>query len=194
MPLAVDLDGTLCHTDTLFESLLLLLRTRPLQFISSLRLLGNRARFKQYVFSRVQLDLTSLDWNQPLIHYLREQRRVGRPMCLATAADNSIAQRVAADLGIFDRVIASTGGKNIKGPAKALELCAWFGERKFVYAGDALADCSVWEYSAGAIVVGDLQPRYSSGEFVPVEARYAALRLTSLRGKALSIYMWLIDR
>jgi phosphoglycolate phosphatase-like HAD superfamily hydrolase len=193
MPLAVDLDGTLCHTDTLFEGLLVLLQARPLQLIKSLGLIGNRAQFKQYVFNRVELDLAKLEWNQPLINYLREQRSAGRLLCLATAADNSIAQRVAAYLGLFDSVIASRDSKNIKGPAKAHELCALFGERKFVYAGDALADSSVWEYAAAAIVVGDLQPRYSSGELVSVEARYSAARPNSLRGKLLRVYMWLID-
>ena len=193
LPLAVDLDGTLCHTDTLFEGVIELLRAQPLQFIKSLGLIVNRARFKQFVFKHVQLDLAKLAWNQPLINYLRIQRNAGRCICLATAADQSIAQSVADHFGLFDTVIASSGSKNIKGSAKARELYSLFGKRDFVYAGDALADISVWQCSAAAIVVGEIRPQYSSGEFVPVEVRFAASRSKSLRGRLLSTHMWLID-
>ena len=153
-PIAVDLDGTLCHSDTLFEGLIALLRSQPLVFLKSLMLMGDRTRFKHFVFERVQIDLASLPWNEPLINYLRQQKAKGRLICLATAANHEVAQGVAAHLDLFDKVLASSENKNLKGSAKAQELCTVFGERKFVYAGDAQADFSVWAYTDAAIVIG----------------------------------------
>ena len=193
-PIAVDLDGTLCHTDTLFEGLVALLFSKPLAFLKSLTLVGNRARFKHYIFNRVQIDVEGLPWNEPLIDYLRQQKDDGRLIYLATATSDAVAQAVAMHLDLFDQVLASSEKMNLKGSAKARELCAVFGERKFVYAGDARADFSVWAYASAAIVVGDLFPVYSSGVPVPIESRFPADKRTSIRKIFLCTYMWLVDR
>ncbi|MBT5032382.1 MAG: hypothetical protein HOM55_08830 [Proteobacteria bacterium] len=193
-PIAVDLDGTLCHTDTLFEGLVALLRSKPLVFLKSLTLIGDRARLKHFVFSHTQIDPQSLPWNEPLIDYLRQQKASGRSIVLVTAANEVVAQTVAKHLDLFDQVLASSEKINLKGPAKVYELCAVFGERKFVYAGDARADFSVWAHAGAAIVVGNLTPVYRSGEPVPIESRFPADQQTSSRKIFLRTYMWLVDR
>jgi len=153
--LAVDLDGTLLRTDTLFESLCVLLRERPRALGGAARaLLKGRAGFKASVADRVLPDVAALPLNEPLLDWLRAERRAGRRLVLVTAADRRIAEAVAARVGLFEEVLASDGGRNLKAAAKAAILVDRFGQGGFDYAGDARADLPVWRAARRAIVVG----------------------------------------
>ena len=100
-PLCVDLDGTLVKSDTLVDSLLLLVRTRPLQALKvPLWLLQGKAALKAKVTAMVSLDVAHLPYNKSLLRYLREQREEGREIYLTTGADCRIAARIADHLGI----------------------------------------------------------------------------------------------
>jgi 4-hydroxybenzoate polyprenyltransferase len=63
----------------------------------------------------------------------------GRAIYLATAADRSLAERVADHLGIFAGVLASDGTKNLAGKNKLEAFREHFGER-FCYIGNARPD------------------------------------------------------
>lgn len=157
--LVVDLDGTLTPVDTLHESLARLLRRQPLQVLQApLWLAAGRAGFKNAVAQRLRLDPGALPWNQPLLDYLREQKAAGRRLVLATAAHRQIADDVAAHLGLFDAVLATDDGHNLKGEAKLAAIRAQEGER-FAYAGDSTADLPVWAGAQAAIVVGGTPQR-----------------------------------
>src|SRR5688572_26168912 len=100
VPLCVDLDGSLVATDTLVESLLVLVKHKPLTALQfPLWLLKGKAHMKQQVASHVQLNAASLPYRQCVIDYVKEQRAAGRKVVLATAADQSIAQGVSDHLG-----------------------------------------------------------------------------------------------
>src|SRR5262245_44390025 len=105
LPIAVDLDGTLTPTDSLVESLLLLLRhhpTRNWRFIS-VWLRHGRAAAKFWLGGVVFPDVLHFPWNERLITWLREQKQAGRALYLATAANNSIAQAaILAHENLFD--------------------------------------------------------------------------------------------
>ena len=153
--LAVDLDGTLLRTDSLWESLLLLLRERPLSLGPLvLALLKGRAEFKAHVAELTLPDVAALPLNEPLLDWLADERRAGRHLVLATAADQRIAAAVAERVGLFDAVLASDAGRNLKGGSKANALVTRFGRGGFDYAGDAYADLPVWRAARRAIVVG----------------------------------------
>jgi phosphoserine phosphatase len=153
--LAVDLDGTLLRTDSLWESLLLLLRERPLSLGPLvLALLKGRAEFKAHVAELTLPDVAALPLNEPLLDWLADERRSGRHLVLATAADQRIAAAVAERVGLFDAVLASDAGRNLKGGSKANALVTRFGRGGFDYAGDAYADLPVWRAARRAIVVG----------------------------------------
>ncbi len=72
---------------------------------------------------------------------------------MCTAADVSLAARVATFLGLFDGVIASNRGVNVAGAAKASLLVQRFGEGGFDYCGNEPRDILVWKHARGAIVV-----------------------------------------
>jgi 4-hydroxybenzoate polyprenyltransferase len=139
-PLCVDLDGTLVKSDTLVDSLLLLVRARPLEALKTpLWLLRGKAAFKERVTAKVSLDPANLPYNRPLLEYLRGQHVEGRTLYLATGADASLAVRIAEHLNIFEEVLASDGRTNLIGKDKLASLRARFPEG-FDYIGNATPD------------------------------------------------------
>ena len=167
--LCVDLDHTLVATDTLVEALLQLLRRSPaLILLLPWWLLRGRAHFKQQVAARADLDAARLPYNPEVLAMLQEERRQGRTLVLATAADRRIAADVAAHLGLFHAVHASDGKVNLKGAAKAKELVERYGDGGYAYVGDSRADLPVWRHAAAAVLVG-CSPRLAARveELVP---------------------------
>ncbi|HTW46180.1 MAG TPA: UbiA family prenyltransferase [Acidobacteriaceae bacterium] len=152
-PLCVDLDGTLVKSDTLLDSMLLLMRSRPGQaLMAPLWLMGGRAAFKAKVTSRVTLDVEHLPWNHKLLEYLAEQRATGRKIYLTTGADMQLAQRIAGYLGLFDGVVASDGATNRTGDRKLASLRERFPGQGFDYVGNASPDVPVLAASGEAMV------------------------------------------
>lgn len=145
VPLAVDLDGTLLRTDSLIESIFVLARTKPLTLF---KLPGwwlkGRAHLKQRLAATVMPDIHLLPHRVDLLEFLREQRRLGRSLVLATAADGQLAGEVERDVGLFDTVIASDGETNVSGEQKRDRLVAAFGFRGFDYIGNSARDYPVW--------------------------------------------------
>lgn len=154
VPLCVDLDGSLIHSDLLLESFLLLIKQNPLYvFIAPVWLLRGKAHLKAQIARRVALNGAALPYTQPFVDWLRAQKAAGRPLWLCTAADARLAQAVADHLGIFDGVLASNGLTNLSGRHKAAELVARFGERGFDYCGNHPVDVPIWAQARSAIVV-----------------------------------------
>ena len=118
-PLCVDLDGTLVKSDTLLDSVIVLARQSPRSLLRFPRWIAEgKAAFKRHVTSVVALDVVHLPYNQPLLEYLRQQHAAGSDIFLATGADNLLAGRVAAHLGLFAGVLASDGSINLTGHSK----------------------------------------------------------------------------
>jgi 4-hydroxybenzoate polyprenyltransferase/phosphoserine phosphatase len=151
-PLCVDLDGTLIRTDTLLEGLIALAgRMRVGTIVAGCA--GGPAHLKARVAALAPFDPALLPYNEAMLDYIRRQRDKGRRIVLTTAANEVVANRVAAHLDLFDEVIASTATHNLKGRAKADALVRRFGAGGFVYAGDAGADLPVWRQAAAAVLV-----------------------------------------
>jgi 4-hydroxybenzoate polyprenyltransferase/phosphoserine phosphatase len=154
-PLCVDLDGTLIATDTLWESLLLLMKRRPLVLIRLLVSLvgGGRAAFKQKMADAVLPDPATLPYRPEVLAFIAEARSAGRSTHLVTAADERIARSVADHLGVFDSYSGTSAGRNLKGRRKRDYLEERFGARSFDYIGDSSADLVVWELAGRAYMV-----------------------------------------
>jgi hypothetical protein len=156
VPLCVDLDGTLILTDTLAESLLLVLTATPwLIFKVPFWLLRGRAHLKQMLSQHVALDISLLPLNEPFFNYLKEQHDSGRKLILVTGADIHVAREMAARTSLFDEVMASDGTINLAGRHKARILLERFGPGGFDYAGNEHRDLAVWAVARRAIVVSN---------------------------------------
>ena len=155
----VDLDGTLIHSDSLFEQLFALLR-HPLYFlfvIPSLiqSLAEGKSAFKVLLadVSVRLLHVETLPYCIELLELLKELKEKGFQVFLCTGAHSIIANKIADHLNIFDGVFASSEKVNLVGKNKARILLDEFAGQPFFYAGNASVDLHVWKISAGALVV-----------------------------------------
>ncbi|MFE3836204.1 UbiA family prenyltransferase [Pseudogemmobacter sonorensis] len=161
IPLVVDLDGTLCRSDTLFEAVLRLVGRRPAALPGLVAALfrGRRA-FKAHVADRQIADPATLPWRPEVLALIESARAEGRRVELVSAADQRQVEAVAAHLGLFDAAIGTTPPAqshadpgNLKGPNKATLLRERHGEKGFDYVGDSASDLAVWSGARRAIVV-----------------------------------------
>jgi 4-hydroxybenzoate polyprenyltransferase len=140
-PLCVDLDGTLVKSDTLVDSLLALMRSRPgTVFALPLHALRGKARFKRFVTENVSLDVAHLPYNREVLRFLHSEHAQGRPIYLATGADTRLAERVATHLGLFAGVLGSNGAVNLTGNRKLEGLKSRLGGQPFDYIGNDVPD------------------------------------------------------
>ncbi len=152
-PLVLDLDRSLLRSDVLMECALDYLRPNPLRlFRLAFWALKGRAYLKRQLAEAAPLDVATLPVNEELVALAEAEKRRGRRVYLATAADEMIAIRVAATHDFIDGVVSSDGRTNLKGDVKARFLAEKFPEG-FDYAGDSRADLPVWRQAREIIAV-----------------------------------------
>lgn len=126
----------------------------PKALIASSRfLLSGRAKYKQALVRHARVDVGQLPYNTEVIDYVIAWRKHGGRTMLVTATDQSIADEIAAHLGIFDEALGSNGNTNLKGAAKGAHLAGRFGEKGFAYIGDSRSDVAVWSKAARIVTV-----------------------------------------
>lgn len=196
IPLCVDLDGTLTPVDTMLEAMLLHLKQQPVRALgTAATLLRGMAPFKARLAQRVRIEPALLPLDDELLAWLREQRASGRRLVLVTASAQAVADAVAAQLDLFDEVIASDAGNNLAGRAKRDALVARYGERGYDYCGNSRVDLPVWASARAAIVVNASRAVQAAAQaqgnvlrcFAGVAATHDRLR-DGLR--ALRLYQW----
>ncbi len=154
-PMIVDLDGTLTRVDTLHESAIGLLACGLPEFVAVARAApGGKAAVKAAIADRVHLDVACLPYREEVLELIRAARAAGREVHLVTAADQRIADAVAAHLGLFDSAHGSRPGLNLGGDRKAEFLVDRFGRGGYDYAGDHARDLPVWAGARRTILVG----------------------------------------
>ena len=192
--IAVDLDGTLTLTDTLHESVVAMVRDNPLSlFALPFWLLQGKAALKAKVAERVDLDVTTLPYNQLLIDWLKEERAAGKKIVLCTATNERVAHAVANHLQLFDEVIASDSATNIKSGNKRKALEERFGFKGYDYAGNSNADIEVWAGAAQAIVVNASDAvKDKAAQAAPVSKVFPAQAITlSHWRRVFRVHQWL---
>ena len=153
-PLCVDLDGTLIRSDSLAELFFALIGKNVFYcFFIPLWLLRGKAFLKQQIAKRVEIDPSHLPYNEKFLDHLRAEKKAGRRLILATAADTRVAKSIADHLKLFDTVFASDGVTNLSRDRKAVRLVEEFGAGGFDYAGNSKGDLPVWRSAQNAIVV-----------------------------------------
>ena len=187
--LVVDLDGTLCRTDTLHEALLNRVATRPLGlFRWPGWLTEGKVGFKARIADLGVLEARDLPLNEAVLETVRAAREAGRRTALVSAADHRQVTAIAAATELFDEAYGSAEGQNLKGAEKAAFLKAQYGPGMFDYIGDSKADLPVWAVARHAITVQAGQGLRQAAEAVnprvshidPPEARASAM-LRALR-------------
>jgi len=144
IPLCVDLDGTLVKVDTLHQAFFLLLRRQPTSIFFLLGWLAKgKAYLKEQILKRVELDPTTLPYNHSVLDFLAAEKKAGRTLVLATAANHRTAQAVADHLGFFDEVFSSTETTNLRGKEKRNLLQKKYAT--FDYIGNDSADFPLWD-------------------------------------------------
>jgi hypothetical protein len=153
MPFVVDLDGTLIAGDMFYKSLFAALLRNPFIVLPCIGWFWRgRAALKRELALRCRIDFDRLKLHQDVLALLLREKAAGRSVVLATAADALLAEPMAARLRVFDRVMASDGSHNLKGPAKAQALTQLF-PGGFIYAGDSKDDLPVWQRARAIVVV-----------------------------------------
>ncbi|MCM3874386.1 MAG: UbiA family prenyltransferase [Pyrinomonadaceae bacterium] len=192
-PLCVDLDGTLIATDTLWESLLLLLKDQPWKIlVLTFWLFKGKAIFKSRVAQSVNLNPAGLPYRENVLSFLRQEWESGREIILATACDQQIAKRVAVHLGIFSAVISSNGLVNLSGRHKLHALEEHVGDQQFDYIGNSSVDLPIWESADESMLVHPSSRLLSRAQMVSSVGRVFPVEENRLRTllKALRIQQW----
>lgn len=193
LPLFVDLDGTLIHSDCLWEGLLLLLRSKPWAIcMVPLWILRGKSYFKHQVAICTALNPESLPYNQNVLAYIHRAKATGRKIILATATDEIVAAPIAHYLGIFDDVIATKNGTNNSNTTKLAAIKVYTKDQSFDYIGNSSDDLPIWKAASHAVVVTS-----SAGFTEKVRACTSSVEVlegTSFSlmtiAKAMRVYQW----
>lgn len=192
-PVIVDLDGTLIKTDTLFESLMLLLRKNPLWcLLLPFWLLQGKASLKNNIASRIDMDVTLLPYNTAVIDYVKTAHAQGHECYLATGTVNTLAEKIAVHLGFFHGVFSTDAHTNLTGKDKADLLGQKFGHGNYIYIGNHKVDLLIWKHASEAVVVTAekkllAEARKVCPDVVHIDNPAAGLKLYL---KAIRVHQW----
>ena len=175
-PICVDLDGTLVRSDTLWETILQLLKKHPSSIFSLVMAYfrSGRSGFKSAAVDQLVIDPVTLPYHKDVLDFIHIAKSHGHPILLVTGANERLAHAVANHIGLFDDVIGSQPGSNNTGADKAEELVRRFGDKKFDYMGNSHADLKVWKHSSSAHVVGSQKLVNQAALLCPVANHFPA--------------------
>lgn len=153
-PLVVDLDGTLLRSDLLLETGMDFVRHHPMQFYQPFMwLLKGKAALKEGLARHSDIDVRVLPYDPVVIELIKAARLEGRRIVLATASHKALADRVAAHLELFDRVLATDASRNLTAENKRDLLVEEYGQGGFDYLGNSMDDICVLASARKAYVV-----------------------------------------
>ncbi|MBR9651593.1 UbiA family prenyltransferase [Thalassobius aquimarinus] len=145
IPLFVDMDGTLLRTDVAQELLLRSFKSpAALCAVLSGGVSHGVSGVKRALSEKTGFRADLLPYDADVLDYVKKARRDGRRVVLATAADSKVARAVADHTGVFDDVVATEPGRNMKGAAKLAAIRDAAGPEGFEYLGDSRADLPIW--------------------------------------------------
>jgi 4-hydroxybenzoate polyprenyltransferase/phosphoserine phosphatase len=148
-----DLDDTLIKTDLLFESVLKMVRTKPLvSLYLPFWLLRGKAYTKERVAAQVKLDPAHLPYREDILRHVRARRDDGTQVVLASASHQSFVHSIANYCQCFDMAHGSSGSVNLKSENKLKWIKENF-EKPFEYIGDSAADIPIWSQASRAVLV-----------------------------------------
>jgi 4-hydroxybenzoate polyprenyltransferase len=193
IPLVIDIDGTLIHTDLLIEALILLIRKKPYYFWKCI-LWGfkGKAYLKNKIFGLVSPDYPLLPYNVELINFIKKEFASGRKIILASASPISAVIGISKIYPIFSELYGTENKINLRGRNKLRVLTDRFGKGKFDYVGNSKADHVIFASSRYSYLVNP------SRSVEKKAGRISDLRYTWHSGKAtlkdylgaIRVYQW----
>lgn len=191
--LCVDLDGTLLKSDSLVESLAVLLQKYGIWYVLKfpIWLSKGRAYFKRQVAKAVDLDASTLPYNSEVLSFLRDRKASGTRLILATAANEKIAQTVAGHLQLFDEVLASDDTVNLKGLRKLEAIKKRSLASGFDYIGDSKADLPIWAAARNSYVAGSNRSiRALKGCGISFHSEFQVNSVFNVASRAIRVVQW----
>ena len=192
-PLFVDLDGSLVKTDTLWESIALLLRAKPIALLLlPLWVLKGKREFKRRIADIRRPDPSLLPYNEELLNYLKEES-TKRKLYLVSAADQRIVSSIADHLGIFEDAIGTNASRNLRSEIKLEAIKQIAGNAEFEYVGNENADIPIWKESAIVHITSSSSSYFKKiKKIVPAETRNYKIDLPmSDYFKAIRPHQWM---
>ncbi|MFZ8198277.1 UbiA family prenyltransferase [Alteromonas portus] len=151
-PIFVDLDGTFTKTDLLLESFLIAFKENPFIVVRCIIwLMISREMLKSKLSVLADIDPHTLPLNEKFYAYLMSEKKNGRQIYLATAANEKYAKSITKSFEIFDGYISSSDKVNLKGKKKLKrikEMC-----NTFSYAGNEIVDFEIFKEAQESILV-----------------------------------------
>ena len=192
IPLVVDLDGTLLHSDLLYEGAIIFLRKNPLNFFLLLFwLLKGKLYLKNQIFNKVQLPYDLLPWNRQLVGFLKTESLKERKIILATASVIGHTSEILKAFPFFDE-ICGTDTVNLKGKNKLKLLLHKFGKSNFDYIGNSNSDLIIFASARYSYLVSSSKTLQKKTKKVSELKHTWKHKRTTLREylKAIRAYQW----
>ncbi len=153
-PICVDLDGTFIYNDVTQIAIRKFVKKNYLNTVKILFwFLRGRAFLKKQLAQKVDLDIADLKINNTVLNMLKEYKKSGYKIYLATACSDIYAKFVISHFSVFDGYFASDGHINLRAYAKAKKLINVFGEKNFIYFGNSHDDLKVWNHAHFCVAV-----------------------------------------
>ncbi len=103
----------------------------PSQLISMLKaLLRGKAALKAEIAAGVDIDPSSLPYDQRVLDIISQAKSAGRPVYLVSASNERYVRAIADYLGVFNGWMASSEKENLSSTLKASRLVERFGKKK----------------------------------------------------------------
>ncbi len=193
-PLYVDLDGTFIKSDMLIEYFLVAVKNNPLVlFYAVLWLLQGKAFLKAKLCEEVAVNVAGIPINQATYTFLANEKEKGRPIFLATASNECIAEQFCEHYPLFDGYIASTDNINLKGATKLNAIKE--KHASFSYMGNSIEDYVLFAEADEKYLVAPTRAAQKRSSVGDIEFTGSFDVASSSNAKAwikqLRVYQWL---
>lgn len=191
LPLFVDLDGTYTKSDFLFESFILAFKNNPLIVIHCFFwILKGLSVLKDELSKIADVNTTTLPLNEEFLTYLKQEKRKGREIYLATASNEKYAKQIVENSEIFDSYISSSAQVNLKGKHKLNKIKQL--SSRFAYAGNDAIDFAIFDEAEEKILVNPSRAALKKSVNKPVDLIFDMNKASSKTWlKQIRIHQWL---
>lgn len=193
VPLVVDLDSALMRSDHLFETAFLHLGSKPQALFAMLRALTHgTSALLSFLRDAGCFRPGALAYDTKVLSLLHLAHDAGRPIYLASSANESDVGAIANHLGIFDGFFAATSSGNQSVSTMAQRLADAFGVKNFDYLGGDATSLPVWTLARKPIAIGPSRSLANSLRDLAPDAQILGSERASLNrwGRQLRVHQY----